>query len=78
MAEARAVEARGLTVRYLNIGDPGRLRVQNPPHIVEAAVAAMRDGHNGYLASAGIAPPARRLPPITSSGALRCRRIAFS
>jgi aspartate/methionine/tyrosine aminotransferase len=56
VAEARAVEARGVTVRYLNIGDPVAFGFKTPPHIVEAAVAAMRDGHNGYLASAGIAP----------------------
>lgn len=56
MAEARAVEARGVNVRYLNIGDPVAFGFKTPAHIVEAAVAAMRDGHNGYLASAGIAP----------------------
>jgi aspartate/methionine/tyrosine aminotransferase len=55
VAEARAVEAAGTKVRYLNIGDPVAFGFQTPPHIVEAAVAAMRDGHNGYLASAGIA-----------------------
>ena len=55
MAEARAVEARGTKVRYLNIGDPVAFGFKTPPHIVEAAVAAMRDGHNGYLPSAGIA-----------------------
>ena len=56
VAEARAVEARGKTVRYLNIGDPVAFGFKTPSHIVEAAVTAMRDGHNGYLASAGIAP----------------------
>src|SRR4030095_13078414 len=56
VAEARAVEARGQTVRYLNIGDPVAFGFKTPAHIVEAAVTAMRDGHNGYLASAGIAP----------------------
>ena len=56
VTEARAVEARGMTVRYLNIGDPVAFGFQTPPHIVDAAVAAMRDGHNGYLASVGIAP----------------------
>jgi aspartate/methionine/tyrosine aminotransferase len=56
VAEARAVEARGVAVRYLNIGDPVAFGFKTPPHIVEAAIAAMRDGHNGYLASAGIAP----------------------
>ena len=54
VAEARAVEARGTTVRYLNIGDPVAFGFKTPPHIVEAAVAAMREGQNGYLASAGI------------------------
>ena len=58
VAEARAVEARGTKVRYLNIGDPVAFGFKTPPHIVEAAVAAMRDGKNGYLASAGI-PEAR-------------------
>jgi aspartate/methionine/tyrosine aminotransferase len=56
VAEARAVEARGQMVRYLNIGDPVAVWLKKPSHNVEAAVTAMRDGHNGYLASAGIAP----------------------
>ncbi len=52
--EARAVEAKGITVRYLNIGDPVAFGFQTPLHIVEAAERAMREGHNGYLPSAGI------------------------
>ena len=55
VSEAKAVEARGTRVRYLNIGDPVAFGFRTPPHLVEAAVAAMREGHNGYLASAGIA-----------------------
>jgi aspartate/methionine/tyrosine aminotransferase len=55
VSEARAVEARGMRVRYLNIGDPVAFGFATPPHLIEAATAAMRDGHNGYLASAGIA-----------------------
>src|SRR5688500_12779664 len=51
VSEARAVEARGMRVRYLNIGDPVAFGFKTPPHLVEAATAAMRDGHNGYLAS---------------------------
>ena len=58
VAEARAVEARGKTVRYLNIGDPVAFGFNTPAHIVDAAVAAMRDGKNGYLPSTGI-PQAR-------------------
>ena len=54
VSEARAVEARGLRVRYLNIGDPVAFGFQTPPHMVEAAQRAMRDGHNGYLPSSGI------------------------
>lgn len=52
--EAQAVEARGMRVRYLNIGDPVAAGFQTPPHLVEAVVRAVRDGHNGYLASNGI------------------------
>ena len=55
VAEARAVEARGVRVRYLNIGDPVAFGFQTPAHLVEAATRAMRDGHNGYLPSPGIA-----------------------
>ena len=58
VAEAQAVEARGLRVRYLNIGDPVAFGFQPPPHLIEAAQKAMRDGHNGYLPSPGI-PAAR-------------------
>ena len=47
VTEARAVEARGRTVRYLNIGDPVAFGFKTPAHIVEAAASAMRDGHNG-------------------------------
>jgi alanine-synthesizing transaminase len=54
VAEAKAVEAQGRQVRYLNIGDPVAFGFQTPPHVVEAAVRAMQDGHNGYLPSAGI------------------------
>ena len=58
VTEAKAVEARGMRVRYLNIGDPVAFGFQTPFHLVEAATRAMRDGHNGYLPSAGI-PAAR-------------------
>ncbi len=55
IAEVPAVEARGIKIRYLNIGDPCAFGFQPPAHIVEAATRAMRDGHNGYLPSPGIA-----------------------
>src|SRR4249920_2966876 len=56
VAEARKVEAAGRRVRYLNIGDPIPFGFQTPPHLIEAVARAMRDGHNGYTASAGIEP----------------------
>lgn len=56
VAEARKVEAAGQTVRYLNIGDPIPFGFRTPPHLIEAVARAMRDGHNGYTASVGIAP----------------------
>ena len=58
VAEAKAVEARGTRVRYLNIGDPVAFGFHTPGHLVETASKAMRDGHNGYLSSVGI-PDAR-------------------
>lgn len=58
VAEARAVEARGTQVRYLNIGDPVAFGFHTPPHLVAAVQKAVQDGHNGYLPSAGI-PAAR-------------------
>jgi len=56
VAEAQAIEAGGTRVRYLNIGDPVAFGFQTPAHLIEAASRAMRDGHNGYLPSAGIMP----------------------
>ncbi len=56
VAEARKVEAAGLRVRYLNIGDPITFGFKTPPHMIEAVERALRDGHNGYQASVGIHP----------------------
>ena len=56
VASAKAVEATGRRVRYLNIGDPVAFGFKTPAHLIEAAERAMRDGHNGYLPSVGIAP----------------------
>ena len=58
VAEARAVEAQGRRVRYLNIGDPVAFGFHTPQHLIEAVRQAMADGHNGYLPSNGI-PAAR-------------------
>jgi alanine-synthesizing transaminase len=58
VAEAKKVEASGRRVRYLNIGDPIQAGFKTPPHLIAAVERAMRDGHNGYVPSAGI-PEAR-------------------
>ena len=55
VAEAKKVEAAGKSVRYLNIGDPNQFGFLTPPHLIEAVAKAMRDGHNGYTPSPGIA-----------------------
>ena len=55
VAEAKKVEATGKKVRYLNIGDPNQFGFLTPPHLIAAVEKAMRDGHNGYLPSPGIA-----------------------
>jgi len=54
VVEAKKVEAAGRKVRYLNIGDPIPFGFKTPPHLIEAVERAMRDGHNGYTASAGV------------------------
>ena len=54
VTEARKVEAAGTRVRYLNIGDPNQFGFVTPPHLIDAVARAMREGHNGYTASAGI------------------------
>ena len=54
VVEAKKVEASGQAVRYLNIGDPIPFGFRTPAHLIEAVSRAMRDGHNGYTASAGI------------------------
>ena len=56
VAEAHKVEAKGIRVRYLNIGDPIAFGFKTPAHLVTAVERAMRDGHNNYGPSAGIAP----------------------
>ena len=54
VSEARAVEASGRAVKYLNIGDPILFGFKTPPHLIEAVERAMQDGHNGYTPAAGV------------------------
>ena len=55
VAEAQRVEATGVHVRYLNIGDPNAFGFKTPPYLVDVVERAMRDGHNTYGPSVGIA-----------------------
>ena len=55
VTEAKRVEAAGTRVRYLNIGDPVAFGFQTPAHLIASVERALRDGHNGYGPSPGIA-----------------------
>ena len=55
VAEAQRVEAAGTRVRYLNIGDPVAFGFHTPPHLISVVERALRDGHNGYGPSIGLA-----------------------
>jgi aspartate/methionine/tyrosine aminotransferase len=51
LARAQALAAQGKDIINLGIGQPD---FKTPGHIVEAACQALRDGHHGYTAAAGI------------------------
>ena len=51
LARAGALAAQGKDIINLGIGQPD---FPTPPHIAEAAIRAIRDGHHGYTAATGI------------------------
>ncbi len=53
LARAAALQAEGRDIINLGIGQPD---FKTPPHIVEAAIKALRDGEHGYTAAVGIQP----------------------
>ncbi len=53
LARATALAAEGRDIINLGIGQPD---FRTPDHIVEAAAAALRDGHHGYTPATGILP----------------------
>ena len=53
LARATALAAQGRNIINLGIGQPD---FPTPPHIVEAAVKALRDGQHGYTPAVGILP----------------------
>lgn len=53
LARATQLASNGMDVINLGIGQPD---FPTPPHIVEAAIKALRDGHHGYTPATGILP----------------------
>jgi aspartate/methionine/tyrosine aminotransferase len=53
LARATELASKGRDIINLGIGQPD---FPTPPHIVEAAVKALRDGHHGYTPATGILP----------------------
>src|SRR6201747_2012099 len=53
LARATDLARQGRDIINLGIGQPD---FKTPPHIVEAAVKALRDGEHGYTPATGIAP----------------------
>jgi aspartate/methionine/tyrosine aminotransferase len=51
LAKAEALARSGKPIINLGIGQPD---FKTPPHVVEAAVKALRDGHHGYTPAPGI------------------------
>src|ERR1700693_1116500 len=53
LARATQLAGQGRDIVNLGIGQPD---FSTPPHIVEAAIKALRDGHHGHTPAVGIAP----------------------
>jgi aspartate aminotransferase len=64
LARAQALAAQGKSIINLGIGQPD---FKTPPHIVEAAIKALRDGHHGYT-------PANGIPALREAVAADIRR----
>lgn len=53
LARATELAAQGKDIINLGIGQPD---FETPPHIVDAAIKALKDGHHGYTPATGILP----------------------
>ncbi|MEM1037892.1 MAG: pyridoxal phosphate-dependent aminotransferase [Pseudomonadota bacterium] len=53
LARATQLASQGMDIINLGIGQPD---FPTPPHIVEAAIKALQDGHHGYTPATGILP----------------------
>ena len=63
LARATELQRQGRDIVNLGIGQPD---FKTAPHIVEAAVKALRDGEHGYTPAAELRRCARRSPPTFS------------
>ena len=74
LAKAAELQRQGRDIINLGIGQPD---FKTPPHIVEAAVKALRDGEHGYTDATGIAPlrEAVSAGPAPAASASRSRPI---
>ena len=74
LARATELQRQGRDIINLGIGQPD---FKTPPHIVEAAVKALRDGEHGYTPRPGSRRCARRSRPTSlAASASRCRPIS--
>ncbi|MGI9333518.1 MAG: pyridoxal phosphate-dependent aminotransferase [Gammaproteobacteria bacterium] len=71
LARAEALARTGKDVINLGIGQPD---FKSPPHVVEAGVKALYDGHHGYTPSPGIVP----LREAVAADLLRHRDVEVS
>ncbi|MEK9944986.1 MAG: pyridoxal phosphate-dependent aminotransferase [Alphaproteobacteria bacterium] len=71
LARAEALRAQGKDVINLGIGQPD---FPTPPHIVEAAAKALKDGHHGYTPANGIVP----LREAVAADVLKYRKVEIN
>ena len=64
VVEAKKVEQTGMTVRYLNIGDPNQFGFLTP-HLIEAVAKAMHDGHKVTRRRPALPRRVKPRPPIS-------------
>jgi len=69
LVRARELEAQGREIIHLEIGEPD---FDTPPHIVQAAIEALRRGYTHYTSPAGIP----ELRAVVAEEVARTRRIA--
>ena len=74
---AQRAAAAGMTMSYLNIGDPNLFDFATPPHIIDAAYQAMRQNKNGYAPSSGIKSAVDAINREAQKNGIRAIRHTF-